>query len=236
VRPLALMTVLAVLALVAPTGSSGRPAARGLPAAAETTSGATKASAAVARDAAAKAPTRAERRCRSLAKQRLARKRKAALVTGRRRVPAAARAQIRRKLRRCLRAARRPADDPGDDPVGGGPAPDGDPGGPGTNPPPPTLPSFVGVTASDSDGFRLTLSRPVVAAGNVTIELRNTDSGPHDLVVEPDGGGAEVGRFDPADPGAVARKVVTLPAGRWRLFCSLPNHAAAGMEATLRAE
>jgi hypothetical protein len=92
------------------------------------------------------------------------------------------------------------------------------------------------VTASDSDGFKLTLSRPAVAAGNVTIELRNTDSGPHDLVVEPEGGGAAVADFDEADPGAVVRQQVALAKGRWYLYCSLPNHEAIGMHATLRAE
>jgi len=117
--------------------------------------------------------------------------------------------------------------------------PDGTPTpGPGSpDAPAPTLPSFVGVTASDDDGFRLTLSRPAVAAGSVTIELRNTDSGPHDLVVEPEGGGAEAARFEPVGPdSAPARKTVALPAGRWRLYCSLPTHAPRGMEAILRAE
>ena len=92
------------------------------------------------------------------------------------------------------------------------------------------------MTASDSDGFRLTLSRPAVAAGNVTIELHNIDNGPHDLVVEPDGGGGAVADFDEADPGAVVRKQVALAKGRWYLYCSLPNHEAIGMHATLRAE
>jgi plastocyanin len=222
VRIFAVTVVIALLGLAVASGTSADSPARPGPvasSAAET----------------AKAPTRAERRCRSLARQRMAQKRRAARAAGRSRVSATARAQVRRKLRRCLRAARRPdgsGGSPGDDPAPG----DGNPTGPGPGPPAPPLPRFVGVTASDNDGFRLALSRPAVAAGDVTIELRNTDSGPHDLVVEPDGGGAEVGRFDPADPGVVTRKVVTLAAGRWRLFCSLPNHAAAGMEATLRAE
>jgi hypothetical protein len=99
------------------------------------------------------------------------------------------------------------------------------------------LPSFVGVTASDVDGnFRLALSRPAVAAGNVTVELRNTDKGPHDLWIEPDGGGPAVAKFDPAAPDAVVRKQVVLPKGEWYLYCTLPGHAADGMSARLRAE
>jgi hypothetical protein len=175
----------------------------------------------------------AERRCRSTAGRRFARVRRASPT---KRERTAARKRVRRKLRRCLGAARRVVPAP---PTGGVPVTPRQPSSPapGPAPPGPTLPSFVGVTASDDDGFRLTLSRPAVAAGNVTIELRNTDSGPHDLVVEPDGGGAEVARLDPVGPGSPPlRKAVSLPAGRWRLYCSLSNHALAGMQVTLRAE
>jgi len=174
----------------------------------------------------------AKRRCRSTAKRRFVRVRHASLT---KRERTTVRKRVQRKLRRCLAATRQAVPTP---PTEGSPAPQ-QPSSPSPAPtaPGPTLPSFVGVTASDDDGFRLTLSRPAVAAGNVTIELRNTDSGPHDLVVEPDGGGAEVARFDPVEPGAApARETVTLSAGRWRLYCSLPNHALAGMQATLRAE
>jgi hypothetical protein len=174
-----------------------------------------------------------EHRCRSLAKRRLGRLRKAAESKGRARI-GTARKRVRRKLRRCLATARREANEPAGGPGGSGSP---DPGVPSKPvPTAPSLPSFVGVTASDSDGFRLTLSRPAVAAGDVTIELRNIDNGPHDLVVEPEGGGAAVADFDEADPGAVVRKQVALAEGRWYLYCSLPNHESIGMHATLRAE
>ncbi len=178
-------------------------------------------------------PSRAERRCRLLARRRLARSRELAHGS----VRTAARARVRRKLRRCLREARSDGQTPG--PLPGEPAPPtpGQGGGPSTPGSPPTpLASFTGVTASDSDGFRLTLSRPLVAAGDVTIELRNADSGPHDLVVRPEAGGPEAARFGPADPEAVVRKRVALARGRWYLFCSLSGHEAAGMHVTLRAE
>jgi hypothetical protein len=180
----------------------------------------------------------AARRCRSTARKRLARIRNGSLAE---RARPAARRRVRVKLRRCLRAARR--DDAQEPPASAEPPSTGQPmpqpgAPPGTPPPspPPSLPSFVGVTASDSDGFRLTLSRPAVAAGNVTIELRNTDKGPHDLWIEPDGGGPAVAKFDEADPGAVARKQVVLPKGEWYLYCTLPGHAAEGMSARVRAE
>lgn len=177
-------------------------------------------------------PSHAERRCRLLAHRRRARSRKLAHGS----VRTAARVRARRKLRRCLREARSHGQTPGPLPGEPTPAP-GQGGGPPTpGTPPAPLASFTGVTASDSDGFRLTLSRPLVAAGDVTIELRNTDSGPHDLVVRPEAGGSEAARFGPADPGAVVRKQVALARGRWYLFCSLSGHEAAGMHVTLRAE
>ncbi len=173
----------------------------------------------------------AARRCRTVARKRFARIRRGSLAKPAR---LAARRRVKAKLARCLTAARlvTPTLTPG------GPAPQPPsptpPTGPGT--PPPSLPGFVSATASDDDGFRLTLSRPAVAAGSVTVELRNSDRGPHDLVIEPDGGG-ETARFDPLAPDtAPVRKTIALPAGRWRLYCSLGDHAAQGMEATLRAE
>lgn len=186
--------------------------------------------------AASRAGQTAARRCRSAARKRLARIRNGSLA---KRARPAARRRVRAKLRRCLRVARREPTPPvnGAPPSAGQPAPQ--PGAPPGTPspiPPPSLPSFVGVTASDSDGFRLTLSRPAVAAGNVTVELRNIDSGPHDLWIEPDGGGPAVVKFEEADPGAVTRKQVVLPKGDWYLYCSLPGHAASGMSARLRAE
>lgn len=230
----AITTALVALAAHAPIATADGGSATSLPAVAGTVG--TTDDAAKERTSARPSASEAaaERRCRSTARRRLARVRRASLT---KRERTTARKRLRRKLRRCLSAARRvvPAPTPGGPGPGPAQPPPTTPTGP--TPPAPTLPSFVGVTASDSDGFRLALSRPAVAAGNVTIELRNTDRGPHDLVVEPDGGGAETARFDPLAPdSAPTRKTVALPAGLWRLYCSLSNHAEQGMEVTLRAE
>jgi hypothetical protein len=199
-----------VVTLLCASGSSGASVGDGLVAAsaAEPTAVAAKQS-------------RAARRCRSLARRRLARTEPGT----------AARTRVRRKLRRCLRAARRDrADDPRPPAATPAPGPD-DPEAPGT-----PLPSFVSVIASDTDGFRLALSRPAVVAGTVTIELRNTDSGPHDLAIRPDAGGADVAQLDPVEPGGLHKQPVTLAKGRWYLYCTLEGHEPAGMHATLRAE
>lgn len=84
--------------------------------------------------------------------------------------------------------------------------------------------------------FSLTLSRPLVGAGSVTVELRNYGEDPHDLVVSPEGSTAELQRFGELSPGGVQARPVSLARGRYRLWCSLQGHEQLGMRATLRVE
>jgi hypothetical protein len=98
-------------------------------------------------------------------------------------------------------------------------------------PPGPALGRYVSVTARE---FAFTLSRPVVAAGQVTVELRNGGEDPHNLVVSPDDGSHDqLASWTDAAPGAVVPRKLTLPAGDYRLWCSLPGHEAAGMSVRL---
>ena len=89
---------------------------------------------------------------------------------------------------------------------------------------------YVSVQARE---FYLTLSRPVVGVGEVTIELRNTGEDPHNLVVSPEGTHDPLLSFADHEPGEVSAANLTLPAGRYYLWCSLEGHEAAGMHATL---
>jgi plastocyanin len=91
----------------------------------------------------------------------------------------------------------------------------------------------VAVTAIE---YRLSLSRPLVNSGPVTVELRNKGEDPHDLVVTPDGQTAPVLSFPETDPGVYRASAATLSTGRYRLVCSLPGHEALGMSAVLRVE
>ncbi len=100
---------------------------------------------------------------------------------------------------------------------------------PGPSVPAPPLSRYVSVTARE---FTLTLSRPLVGAGEVTIELRNYGEDPHDLVVERSG--TEVGRWGELGPGAVGKKKLSLSPGSYKLFCSIESHEVLGMKATLR--
>jgi hypothetical protein len=111
-----------------------------------------------------------------------------------------------------------------------GPAP-GQPEGPA--PEAPILPRFVSVAARE---FSLMLSRPLVGAGAVTVELRNSGEDPHNLVVSPEGSHTPLASFSELDPGTYERRALTLPPGRYRLWCSLEFHEGLGMSATLRVQ
>jgi hypothetical protein len=113
------------------------------------------------------------------------------------------------------------------------PAPGGSGGetGGGT---PPAVARFVSVKALE---FSLTLSRPIVTAGPVTVELRNNGEDPHNLVVSPDDGSHfALTTWPEIDPDTYLRKSVTLGAGRYQLWCSLLDHEAQGMTVDLVVE
>lgn len=107
------------------------------------------------------------------------------------------------------------------------------PAPPQTEDPAPALPTFVSVAARE---FSLTLSRPLVGAGSVRIELRNSGEDPHNLVVSPDGAHTPLESFSTLDPGLYERRTVSLAAGSYQLWCSLESHEALGMSVTLRVQ
>ena len=108
----------------------------------------------------------------------------------------------------------------------------GDPGpGSGSGSPAPPLGRFVSVSARE---FSFTLSRPIVGAGSVTVELRNVGEDPHNLVISPDDDShTPLASWTDTDPGTTLRKSVTLAAGRYQLWCSLLDHEQQGMSVDL---
>ena len=150
-----------------------------------------------------------------------------------------------RKRVRCARVTLRPrrlaANRPPERLLGVGPGPATDPDAgpaPGTDPQAPapgapTPPRFVSVAARE---FSLTLSRPLVGAGAVTVELRNSGEDPHNLVVSPEGTHDPLASFSEIDPGTYERRSVTLAPGRYQLWCSLEFHEGLGMSTTLRVQ
>jgi uncharacterized cupredoxin-like copper-binding protein len=103
--------------------------------------------------------------------------------------------------------------------------------------PPPTSPPLAGFVSVAAKEFSLTLSRPLVGAGSVRIELRNSGEDPHNLVVSPDDGThTPLASYSTLDPGLYERRSVTLVPGRYQLWCSLEGHEAKGMSVTLRVQ
>ena len=104
-------------------------------------------------------------------------------------------------------------------------------------PPGPVLPPiYSNPYAVQVQGFEfgLQLSKAAVSAGDVRVEFNLARAeDPHNLwLVREDGTGSAYS-FDEEPSGAVVAKTLALTRGRWKLFCSLNGHEAAGMRATL---
>ena len=90
--------------------------------------------------------------------------------------------------------------------------------------------SFVQVVEKE---WMLTLSRPSVRAGSVSLELVNFGMDTHDLVVKGTMAGAKPMKFKQLDPRGRAERTLRLTPGRYSLWCSISGHKAKGMHATL---
>lgn len=91
-------------------------------------------------------------------------------------------------------------------------------------------PARLQVTA---DEFTLTLSRPSIPSGAAIVELVNVGEDEHDLALRRVGNGAVTRRIRAVEPGGVDDLFARLRGGRFRLWCTLADHRARGMSATL---
>lgn len=80
--------------------------------------------------------------------------------------------------------------------------------------------------------FSFSLSRTQLKAGSAVIELANFGQDPHDLRLQRVGARHIAGTRVVA-PGARTELAVTLRRGRYLLWCSVADHRARGMRATL---
>jgi plastocyanin len=84
--------------------------------------------------------------------------------------------------------------------------------------------------------FYFVLSRPSVKAGEVTVELNNQGEDAHNLNLRREGDEGEPLQI--AETASDQRSVASfdLPAGKYKLWCSLPEHEEQGMSTTLVVE
>jgi hypothetical protein len=91
-------------------------------------------------------------------------------------------------------------------------------------------PARLGVSATE---FHLVLSRGSVKTGRVIVQLQNKGEDVHDLRLRRIGG-KRTYAFPLTSPGGRSTLTLKLLPGRYRLWCSVANHAQLGMKAVLR--
>lgn len=84
--------------------------------------------------------------------------------------------------------------------------------------------------------YYFVLSRPSVRAGEVTVELNNQGEDPHNLNLRLEGSGGEPQQIAETDSGQRTVATFDLPAGKYHLWCSLPEHEGKGMATTLMVD
>ena len=89
-----------------------------------------------------------------------------------------------------------------------------------------------------ADEWMLLTSRQSIRAGELDVQVYNRGEDAHDLAARRVNRlGARVGRtfrVRETKPDALGEATWRLRSGKYRLWCSLPGHEAAGMRATLR--
>jgi uncharacterized cupredoxin-like copper-binding protein len=91
-----------------------------------------------------------------------------------------------------------------------------------TAPKPTQQASTVAVTETD---FKIAVPSTALKAGKITFDVKNDGKIQHDLAIK------GMSQKTPLiDPGGTAKLAVTLKAGKYELYCSVPGHEAAGMK------
>ena len=88
----------------------------------------------------------------------------------------------------------------------------------------PAKPAATKVPVSETE-FKITLASTNFKAGEITFEVKNDGKIPHDLAIK---GTSDKTKLIPA--GGTAELKVTLKAGKYELYCTVPGHEAAGMK------
>ena len=88
----------------------------------------------------------------------------------------------------------------------------------------PAKPAATKVPVSETE-FKITLASTDLKAGEITFEAKNDGKIPHDLAIKGTSDKTEL-----ISPGGTAELKVTLKAGKYELYCTVPGHEAAGMK------
>lgn len=107
--------------------------------------------------------------------------------------------------------------------------------GPAPLPAPEPEANAISVTAREGP-YSYVPSRSTVRSGRLTVQLNNQGADPHDMAIQPVGGEGEAIEL-PVTPGlSQTTETVELQPGRYRMWCTLYNHAEKGMETTITVE
>jgi plastocyanin len=95
----------------------------------------------------------------------------------------------------------------------------------------PATSSSLSLEANPEGQLKYNTSSLTAKAGKVTIDFKNMSPLGHNVTVESPGGGT-LGATETSQ-GASKKLTLTLKAGTYKFYCSVPGHRQAGMEGTL---
>jgi plastocyanin len=98
-----------------------------------------------------------------------------------------------------------------------------------------TASGSVAIAADPSGALKFTKSSLTAKAGTVTISFTNASPLAHNLTVQQGTSGSVVGAT-PTFMGGTKTLKLTLKAGTYTFYCSVPGHRAAGMQGTLTVQ
>jgi plastocyanin len=105
----------------------------------------------------------------------------------------------------------------------------GSSGGDTSTPPSGSGGEVIDIPISDS-GFSFTKSSVTASAGTITLSSVNPQSSTHDISIKGNGIDEQGNQVSGGDTSTVT---VTLKAGTYEYYCSVPGHEDAGMKGTL---
>ena len=95
--------------------------------------------------------------------------------------------------------------------------------------------SSISVAADPSGALKFTKSTLTAKAGTVTISFTNSSPLAHNLTVQQGTSGTVLGAT-PTFTGGTKTLKLTLKAGTYTYYCSVPGHRAGGMQGTLTVQ